>query len=179
KETDPDKLQDIYRQLQEMELKDLPAIPLFYGATWYEYSDEYWVGWPKEEFDPWFATFWQWPSNMPVWFYLVKKGQTPTKPAWIDALKIPTSKIFGDLGVVIKPPVTTTATISTTVATATTVVTTVEKTTTIEKTSLSTVERPTTVEKEIPTMEPISIAGAAIVALIIGLVVGRVTKKEK
>ncbi|MFB0568662.1 MAG: hypothetical protein ACETV0_03480, partial [Nitrososphaeria archaeon] len=87
----------------------------------------------------------------------------------IDALKVPTSKIFGDLGIVIKPPVTAVTT------------KTVEKTvvTTIEKTSLSTVERPTTVEKEIPTMEPISIAGAAIVALIIGLVVGRVTKKEK
>jgi len=180
KETDAAKLKTIYTTLQEMVLKDLPCIPLFYGATWYEYSDDYWVGWPKEEFDPWFSNFWNWPSNMPVWFYLVKKGQTPTKPAWIDALKVPTSKIFGDLGVVIKPPpVTTTATIPTTVATAVTAVTTVEKTvaTTIEKTSLQTVE--TTVQKEVPTMDLVSIAGAAIVALIVGLLVGRVTKREK
>ena len=101
KESDPEKLKELYRKLQEIFLRDLPGIPLFYGAVWYEYSEDYWVGWPREEFDPWFANFWSWPSNMPVWFYIAKKGEVPKVPEWVEKTKFPTSKIWADLAAVL------------------------------------------------------------------------------
>jgi len=98
KETDPAKLMAIYSKLQEIALRDLPGIPLFYGATWYEYSEEYWVGWPAEERpEVWFTTFWNWPDNLPSLFCIAKKGETPRVPAWIFTLQFPTTKFFEDL----------------------------------------------------------------------------------
>ncbi len=99
KETDPEKLRAMYSQLQEIALKDLPGIPLFYGAAWYEYSEEYWVGWPAEERpEVWISPYlWNWPDNLPWLFCLAKKGETPRVPAWILNLQFPTSKFFEDL----------------------------------------------------------------------------------
>jgi len=98
-ETDPAKLMEIYSKLQEIALRDLPGIPLFYGAAWYEYSEEYWVGWPAEERpEVWVSPYiWNWPDNLPWLFCLAKKGETPRVPTWIIALQFPTTKFFEDL----------------------------------------------------------------------------------
>ncbi|RLF20564.1 MAG: ABC transporter substrate-binding protein [Thermoprotei archaeon] len=104
-ETDPEKLAKMYSRLQEIALKDLPAIPLFYGAVWYEFSEEYWVGWPKEEDPRWFGAGGMWTVNsIPVYFFIAPKGETPTVPAWIKELQFPTSKLFEELAKVLKPP---------------------------------------------------------------------------
>ena len=99
KETDPIKLMRIYSKLQEIALRDLPGIPLFYGAAWYEYSEDYWVGWPAEERpEVWVSPYiWNWPDNLPWLFCLAKKGETPRVPNWITALQFPTSKFYEDL----------------------------------------------------------------------------------
>jgi peptide/nickel transport system substrate-binding protein len=33
-------------QLESITAQNLPAIPLIYGASWYEYSNRYFTGWP-------------------------------------------------------------------------------------------------------------------------------------
>ncbi|MDW8004334.1 MAG: ABC transporter substrate-binding protein [Thermofilaceae archaeon] len=98
-ETDPAKLREIYSKLQEIALKDLPGIPLFYGAAWYEFSEDYWVGWPREENpDVWVSPYiWNWPDNLPWLSCLAKKGETPRVPAWIITQQFPTSKFYEDL----------------------------------------------------------------------------------
>jgi peptide/nickel transport system substrate-binding protein len=159
KESDPEILRGIYDQLQEIFLKDLPGIPLFYGAVWYEYSEEYWVGWPNEENGFWFANFWTWPSNMPTLFTIVPKGETPKEPEWVTTMKFKTDEIFAALA---KAPthgyVTVTKTIATTVTDVVTETTTEVMTVTTEVT--------------VPTMDVTSVAGAGVVALIIGVIVG-------
>jgi len=102
KETDPVKLKGIYSKLQEIFLKDIPAIPLFYGAAWYEFRTDRWVGWPCEEDPRWLSPYpWNYPDNLPVIFCLAKAGETPTVPSWIYNLRIPTTKIFEDLAAVL------------------------------------------------------------------------------
>jgi len=101
KETDPDKLKSLYEALQETAMKDLPGIPLFWGAVWYEYSEDYWVGWPNEENGRWFADMWGIHPLVPF-FYIAKKGETPTYPSWIDELKFSSSEIFAQLNKVIE-----------------------------------------------------------------------------
>jgi len=170
KESDPAVLMALYSKLQEIWLRDLPGVPLFYGAVWYEYSEDYWVGWPAEENGWWFSNFWTWPSNIPVWFYIAPKGQTPRLPDWVTNTKFPTSKIFEALAAApwhgfITTTTTTTVTTTTTAA-AETVTTTVTSTTTSISTSV------TTSTVTVPTMDVASVAGAGIVALIVGVVVG-------
>ena len=102
KETDPEKLAKLYSQLQEIFLKDLPAIPLFYGAAWYEFRYDRWVGWPKEEDPRWLSPYpWNYPDNLPVLFCLAKAGEEPTVPSWVYEMQIPTAKIFEDLAAVL------------------------------------------------------------------------------
>jgi peptide/nickel transport system substrate-binding protein len=170
KETDPAKLQEYYSKLQEIFLRDLPGVPLFYGAVWYEYSTQYWVGWPAEENQRWFDTMWSWPTNLPIWFYIAPKGQDPTYPAWIEKLKFPTSKIFEDLAKVIAaPPTPPPPSPGVTTVTVEKIVTQVQTRTevqTVHHTQLATVTRTETVTD-------VTLAGvAAIVALIVGVVAG-------
>ena len=102
RETDPEKLAKIYSQLQEMFLRDLPTIPLFYGAAWYEFRYDRWVGWPTEEDPRWASPYiWDWPRNLPMLFALAKAGEEPKVPSWIYDMRIPTSKIFEDLSAVL------------------------------------------------------------------------------
>lgn len=165
KESNPQKLMALYNKLQEIWLRDLPGVPLYYNPTWYEYSKDYWVGWPAEENGWWFANFWSWPSNIPVWFYIAPKGETPTLPDWVTNLKFPTSKIFEALA---EAPwhgyITTTTTITETKTIAGTVAGTVTITEALTTTEVSTVS--------IPTIDVTSVAGIGIVALIVGVVVG-------
>ncbi|MEM0445298.1 MAG: ABC transporter substrate-binding protein [Nitrososphaerota archaeon] len=169
KETDSAKLQQYYSRLQELFLRDLPGVPLFYGAVWYEYSAQYWVGWPAEENQRWFDTMWSWPSNLPVWFYVAKKGQDPAYPAWINRLKFSTTKFFDDLEKVIAPPPPPPQVTGATTVTVTQVRT-VEQTRTVMATqtvAVTQVQTRTEVVTDVTTA-----AIAAVVALIIGAVAG-------
>jgi len=176
KESDPVKLMAIYSKLQEMFLRDLPGVPLFYGAVWYEYSEDYWVGWPAEENGWWFANFFggSWPSNMPAFFYIAPKGETPSLPDWVTESKIPTSQILEDLAAAPSHGYITVTTTVTTTSIATTTTTTTAAATTIISTTTSVTTTTTTTTKEttVPTMDPTSVAAAGVVALIVGLAVG-------
>lgn len=46
---DAQKQQDILNQLQEFTAENLPFIPLFSNATWFQYSTKKFVGWPSEK----------------------------------------------------------------------------------------------------------------------------------
>lgn len=48
---DQQKQQDILNKLQEFTAKNLPFIPIFSNATWFQYSTAKFVGWPTEK-DP-------------------------------------------------------------------------------------------------------------------------------
>ena len=48
---DPAEQQKILNELQEFTAKNLPFIPLFSNATWFQYSTAKFVGWPTEK-DP-------------------------------------------------------------------------------------------------------------------------------
>ena len=103
--TNETELAKIYSKLEEIALKDLPAIPLFYGAVWYEYSEEYWVGWPNDENRAWFSTASLWGGtcdSIPVYWCIAPKGETPTIPSWVRDLQFPTSKFLEDLSNTIK-----------------------------------------------------------------------------
>jgi len=162
RETDPAKVQAIYSKLQEIWLKDIPGVPLFYGATWYEYSEVQWVGWSNEENGFWFANFWSWPSNMPVLFRLAPKGQTPKEVPWVSSTKFSTSKIFGDLAAAPAhgfQVVTTTVTVTNTVVKEVTVT--------------------ATTTQVVPTLDVASAGGIGVVALIIGAGIGWLVASRK
>ena len=161
KESDAEVLQGIYTELQELWLTEIPGVPIFYGATWYEYSEEYWVGWPNEENGFWFANFWTWPSNIPCLFTVVPKGETPVRPDWVTDMKFTTSKILADLA---EAPVHGFVTVTTTVTEETTVTEAITETETETETS--------TTEVSVPTLDMTSVAGAGVVALVVGAIVG-------
>ena len=160
KETDVAKLKQIYGDLQEMALTELPSIPLFYGAAWYEFSTEYWVGWPWEEDPRWLSPYpWNYVNNIPVYFGLSKasEGLKPM-PDWATDFRIPTATIFEDLAAAPEPGVVT-----------------VTVTETVTETEVETVTSTATV----PTMDVASVAGAGVVALIVGVVVGWLVASRK
>lgn len=75
-----------YSQLQEMVMRDLPVIPIVNIPVWYEYSEDYWVGWSNSQNNWWFSSFWDTAGvcfGLPNFFQLVPKGQTVTYPSWL------------------------------------------------------------------------------------------------
>jgi peptide/nickel transport system substrate-binding protein len=179
KETDPAKLQEYYSKLQEIFLRDLPGVPLFYGATWYEFSSQYWVGWPAEENQRWFdGLYGDRISSIVYWFYIARKGQDPAYPAWINRLKFPTTKFFDDLAKVIAPPP---PPPPTTVTGATTVTVTLVQTRTVLATqTLAVTQVQTQVVTRTETVTDVSmVAVAAIVALIVGAVAGLLVGRRR
>jgi peptide/nickel transport system substrate-binding protein len=169
KESDAEVLKDIYTQLQEIWLTDLPGIPLFYGAVWYEYSEANWVGWPNEENGFWFADFFgdAWPANMPVLFTIVHKGETPAEPSWVTNTKFTSNKIFADLA---EAPIHGTFTVTKTQAAET-----VTQTEVVTETTTNVVTETETVS----TTNYTTLAGAGLVALIIGVAVGLLYASRK
>ena len=167
KESDAERLKTIYTQLQETWLTDLPGIPLFYGAVWYEYSEANWVGWPNQENGFWFADFFgaSWPANMPVLFTIVHKGETPAEPSWITNTKFTSDKIFADLA---KAPIHGTFTVTKTQAAET-----------VTQTEVVTQTTTNVVTETVSTTNYTTLAGAGIVALIIGVVVGWLLASRK
>jgi peptide/nickel transport system substrate-binding protein len=112
-ETDVNVLKSTYSKLEEIWLKDVVAVPLFYGAIWYEYSEDYWVGWPTKDNGYWFTNFYggtpsgnpaAFPSALPTFFTIVPKGQTPVQPSWVTSTKLSTDKIYTDLAAIPEYP---------------------------------------------------------------------------
>lgn len=174
KETDAAMIMEMYSQLQEIFLKDVVAVPLFYGAVWYEYQTTHWVGFPSAAY-PWFSNIFGgtpgntgWPSAMPMLFTVKPTGQTPVEPAWLDTMNFTTTKIYEDLAVA--PAHAVIIVTTTTTSTVTTTTTLAQTTTTVTTTATTTAT--TTTEKAVPTMDITSVAGAGIVALIVGVAVG-------
>ncbi len=108
-EPDPTKVVGYYKSLQKIFLEDVVAVPLFYGAVWYAFSENRWVGWPKAENpERWTAQIFSGPwsqSTTPTLFGLVPKGQDPQQSAfykyWLPkAFK--TEKIWQDFAKVAK-----------------------------------------------------------------------------
>ncbi|HOL39229.1 MAG TPA: ABC transporter substrate-binding protein [Dictyoglomaceae bacterium] len=99
---DPKVRKTLYYQLQRIVYRDLPAIPLFYGAHWYEVNESYWVGFPTAK-DPWWFPSSPWHAMaLPTLFGIAPKGQTPKVPAWVNpvskgGLLVPTDDILSAL----------------------------------------------------------------------------------
>lgn len=89
-------------KLQRIVQRDLPGIPMFYGAHWYAYGESKWVGWPREE-NAWWYPAANWSANsLPVLFGIARRGETPRIPAWLTTVDkggilIPTPLIWNDL----------------------------------------------------------------------------------
>lgn len=60
KATTKEERTQLFRQLQEIWLRDLPALPLMLRFDLYHYGEKYWIGWPNkyrvENFGAWYAT---------------------------------------------------------------------------------------------------------------------------
>jgi peptide/nickel transport system substrate-binding protein len=91
-----------YMRIQEIIAKDMPVIPAFYGAHWYEYSTKYWVNWPNQDKPYWFRPA---PFHVDTWpvLFVISPAKNPQPaPKWLETndkggLGIPTSKIFDNL----------------------------------------------------------------------------------
>lgn len=103
KEIDPGVVSVYYSKLQEIALRDVVGIPLFYGAVWYIFSEKNWVGWPQEEYPERWACplyFMWWPNPLPVLFGLVPRGQDPAQSPWVTnmlPMVFPTARFFEEL----------------------------------------------------------------------------------
>ena len=171
----PDKQLEYIFKLQEIFLRDLPAIPLFYGAHWYAYNTKYWVGWPNED-NPWWWPAAPWDAqSWPVLFGLVKAGQTPKAPEWVSKLAIPTSKIIEDLMKAVQVITTSPAPVTATTVTVT-VVSSVTVPTTITQTVVSTSTVTTTVTQTVT--EWGTAIAIAIILFIVGFIIGWVIKRK-
>jgi len=94
----------VYFEIQKIIYEDLPAIPMFYGAHWYEYNESIWENWPDEESPWWFPSApWQdFAQSLPIIFGIYNRGKPQPFPAWMKlkeegGMMVPTSKIFEDL----------------------------------------------------------------------------------
>jgi len=99
---DPEVRKKAYFRIQEIVYRDMPSIPAFYTAHWYEYSEQYWINWPSERNPHWFRPS-PWHANtLPTLFIISQKKNPQPVPKWVETtdkggLLIPTSKIFNDL----------------------------------------------------------------------------------
>ncbi len=49
---------EITSQIQQIQLAELPAIPLWYNGLWSQQSNSVWTNWPSEQGTPGYATMW-------------------------------------------------------------------------------------------------------------------------
>lgn len=169
-ETDPAKVKEYFKRLQELWLEMVPAIPLYYPPFAVEYNEQYWVGWPSEEYHSWW-----WSSYghfLPVLFAVAPSGETPSTPDWITRLSFTSTKFLEELkkSFEAKPTEVITTIVMTTPTTAPAQTVTV----TITTPSVSTITSiaTTTAIKEVPVTDITSIVVAGIVLFIIGLAIG-------
>ncbi len=70
-------LKQLYRRLQEIFLRDLPYIPLWYNGFWFQASTLYWTGWPSED-NPYGVPV-TWPGNWQLGGVLTLLNLKPAK----------------------------------------------------------------------------------------------------
>lgn len=99
---DPEVRKKAYFRIQEIIYRDMPSVPAFYTAHWYEFSEKYWINWPSEQNPYWFRPS-PWHANtLPTLFGISAKSKPQPIPTWFETTEkggflIPTSKIFADL----------------------------------------------------------------------------------
>ncbi|MEM0028649.1 MAG: ABC transporter substrate-binding protein [Ignisphaera sp.] len=189
---DDAKRVQLFRQLQEIWLRDLPFLILGQDPHWYEYSEDYWVGWPNTDriakYGSFYATTWD-PGFLFVLYELKPASQVTspdidTVPAFLKPQnRIPVAKFFADLQAV-ATQTTTSATSPTTSPTAPTQAVTVTipytVTATATVTSVATVTT-TSVSVSTSTVEVTNwtiTAALAIALLIIGFAIGWLIKRK-
>ncbi|MCE4605201.1 MAG: ABC transporter substrate-binding protein [Desulfurococcales archaeon] len=74
---DEETLRQLYRKLQEIFLRDLPYIPLWYNGFWFQASTLYWIGWPSED-NPYGVPV-TWPGNWQLGGVLTLLNLEPVK----------------------------------------------------------------------------------------------------
>lgn len=99
---DPEVRKNAYFRIQEIVYRDMPSVPAFYTAHWYEYSTKYWINWPNEENPLWFRPAPWHADTLPTLFSISSKNNPQSVPTWIETtdkggLGIPTAKVFADL----------------------------------------------------------------------------------
>jgi len=99
---DPEVRKNAYFRIQEIVYRDMPSVPAFYTAHWYEYSTKYWINWPNEENPFWFRPAPWHADTLPTLFSISSKNNPQSVPTWIETtdkggLGIPTAKVFTDL----------------------------------------------------------------------------------
>jgi FtsZ-binding cell division protein ZapB len=91
------ELMSYYSAMQEIFMRDVVSVPLYFDASYYQFSEDYWVGWPCEKNGRTMPTL-RWPESfeyeiLPVFFYIAPKGSVSTVPSWLENLKFTTSEL--------------------------------------------------------------------------------------
>jgi len=99
---DPEVRKNAYFRIQEIIYRDMPSVPAFFTAHWYEYSTKYWINWPNQDNPYWFRPAPWHVDTLPTLFGISSKANPQPIPVWLETvdkggLGIPTSKVFADL----------------------------------------------------------------------------------
>jgi peptide/nickel transport system substrate-binding protein len=99
---DPEVRKNAYFRIQEIIYRDMPSVPAFFTAHWYEYSTKYWINWPSQDNPYWFRPAPWHGDTLPTLFGISSKANPQPIPKWLETvdkggLGIPTSKVFADL----------------------------------------------------------------------------------
>ncbi|MDI6862541.1 MAG: ABC transporter substrate-binding protein [Pseudothermotoga sp.] len=99
---DPEVRKNAYFRIQEIIYRDMPSVPAFFTAHWYEYSTKYWINWPNQDNPYWFRPAPWHVDTLPTLFGISPKSNPQPVPKWIETtdkggLGVPTSKVFEDL----------------------------------------------------------------------------------
>jgi len=99
---DPEVRKNAYFRIQEIIYRDMPSVPAFFPAHWYQYSTKYWINWPNQDNPYWFRPAPWHGDTLPTLFGISSKANPQPIPVWLETvdkggLGIPTSKVFADL----------------------------------------------------------------------------------
>ncbi|AJC74471.1 ABC transporter substrate-binding protein [Pseudothermotoga hypogea DSM 11164 = NBRC 106472] len=99
---DPEVRKNAYFRIQEIIYRDMPSVPAFFTAHWYEYSTKYWINWPNQDNPYWFRPAPWHVDTLPTLFGISPKNNPQPVPKWIETtdkggMGVPTSKVFEDL----------------------------------------------------------------------------------
>ncbi|MDK2886759.1 MAG: peptide/nickel transport system substrate-binding protein [Thermosipho sp. (in: thermotogales)] len=99
---DPEVRKQAYFKIQKIFYEDMPSIPAFYTAHWYEFMTKYWVNWPTEDNPYWFRPSPWHTSTLPTLFGISPADNPKPVPTWFNTTDkggyfVPTQKIFEDL----------------------------------------------------------------------------------
>ncbi len=164
------KLKQLYRALEKILLDDMPYIPLWYNAYWFQATTLYWTGWPSEK-NP-YAVPVTWPGRWQDGGLLTLLHLKPAKPSPVTTT---TPKPTATTVTIVKTQVKTL--VKTVSGTTTPVVTTVVKT--VTKTQTPTTQPPptTTTSKTGAGSQALYIAAAIAVIVIIVAAIYLVKRK--